>query len=439
MFKHRMSALTAAVSIALLSQAALAAEEQFFPVLSYRIGPYGANGQSFFGGFVDYLSYVNLKENGINGVKITWEECETEYNNAKGIECYERMKDKAAISTGPIHPMSTGISYALIDKTVADKIPMAMVGYGRTDAVDGSVFPYAFPLVTTYQMQASAIIRFLKEKEKGHLEGKKIVFLYHDSAYGKEPIVALQEEAKLNKFELTVIPVAHPGNEQGAQWLKIRQENPDYVVFWGWGVMNQTAIKAAQKIGFSRDKIVGSWWAGSEEDTVPAGDAAKGYMSATWNVAGKDVPLIADIEKVVYGAGQGNLGNTSKIGTILYNRGVSAAVLSIEAIRKAQEKYGKGKAMTGEQVRWGMENLDISDARLKEIGATNLLPEIKTSCDNHEGSGKIKIQQWDGTQWVVVSGWIEGNKGLIHPLFKASAEQYAKEKGMTPRDCAKEM
>ncbi|HRF45391.1 MAG TPA: ABC transporter substrate-binding protein [Candidatus Competibacteraceae bacterium] len=434
-----MSALTAAVSIALLSQAAIAAEEQFFPILSYRIGPYGANGQSFFGGFVDYLNYVNLKENGINGVKIVWEECETEYNNAKGIECYERLKDKAKVSTGPIHTMSTGVAYALIDKAAEDKIPLAMMGYGRTDAVDGSVFPYAFPLVTTYQMQASAILRFVKEKEKGSLEGKKIVYLYHDSAYGKEPIAALQEEAKINKFELTLIPVAHPGNEQGAQWLKIRQENPDYVVFWGWGVMNQTAIKAAQKIGFSRDKMVGSWWAGSEEDTVPAGDAAKGYMSATWNVAGKDVPLIADIEKVVYGAGQGNLGDTSKIGTILYNRGVSAAVLSIEAIRKAQEKYGKGKAMTGEQVRWGMENLDISDARLKEIGATDLLPEIKTSCDNHEGSGKIKIQQWDGTQWVVVSGWIEGNKGLIHPLFKASAEQYAKEKGMTPRDCAKEM
>ncbi len=438
MSKYRKSALTAAVVIALLSQGALAAEEQFFPITSYRVGPYGANGQSFFGGFVDYLNYVNLKENGVNGVKITWEECETEYNNAKGIECYERMKDKAKISTGPIHPMSTGISYALIDKTAADKIPMAMVGYGRTDAVDGSVFPYAFPLVTTYQMQASAIIRFLKEKEKGSLEGKKIVFLYHDSAYGKEPIVALQEEAKLNKFELTVIPVAHPGNEQGAQWLKIRQENPDYVIFWGWGVMNQTAIKAAQKIGFSRDKMIGSWWAGSEEDTVPAGDAAKGYMSATWNVAGKDVPLIADIEKVVYGAGQGNLGDTSKIGTILYNRGVSAAVLSVEAVRKAQEKYGEGKAMTGEQVRWGMENLNITDARLKEIGATDLLPEIKTSCDNHEGSGKIKIQQWDGAQWVVVSDWIEGNKTLIHPLFKASAQQYAKEKGITPRDCSKE-
>ena len=158
--------------------------------------------------------------------------------------------------------MSTGISYALIDKSAEDKLPLTMMGYGRTDAVDGSVFPYAFPLVTTYQMQASAIVKFLKEK--GGLEGKKIVFLYHDSAYGKEPIGALQEEAKLNKFNLTLIPVAHPGNEQSAQWLQIRQENPDYVIFWGWGVMNQTALKAAQKVGFARDKMVGSWGAGSE-------------------------------------------------------------------------------------------------------------------------------------------------------------------------------
>jgi branched-chain amino acid transport system substrate-binding protein len=150
------------------------------------------------------------------------------------------------------------------------------------------------------------------------------------------------------------------------------------------------------------------------------------------------VPLVADIEKVVYGAGKGNLQDTSKIGTILYNRGVSVAVLSVEAIRKAQEKYGKGKAMTGEQVRWAMENLDISNARLQQIGATDLLPEIKTSCDNHEGSGQVKIQQWDGTKWVVVSDWIEGNKALIHPLFKASAQQYAKEKSITPRDCSKE-
>ena len=413
------------------------ADEQFFPLIDYRVGPYGANGTSFYGGFIDYLNYVNMK-GGVNGVKMTWEECETEYNNTKGVECYERLKAKAKVSSGPIHTMSTGISYSIIDKVANDKLPLAMMGYGRTDAVDGSVFPYAFPLVTTYQMQASAIIKFIDGKEGGKLAGKKVVFLYHDSAYGKEPIVALRAESGIRKFNLVEIPVAHPGNEQGAQWQRIRNEKPDWVVFWGWGVMNSTALKTAQKMGFPRDHMVGSWWAGSEEDVLPAGEAAKGYMSATWNVSGKGVPLIADIEKTVYGAGKGNLQDKSKLGSILYNRGVSAAVLSVEALKKAQEKYGKGKSMTGEQVRWALENLDITDAKLKALGATGLLPEIKTSCANHEGSGKVKIQQWDGAKWVLVSDWIEGNKALIHPLFQASAKQYAKEKGITPRDCSKE-
>ncbi|ONN64383.1 ABC transporter permease [Herbaspirillum sp. VT-16-41] len=435
--KHlRQLVVATACAASLLSAAAPAlaqTNDQFIAIPSYRVGPYGTNGQSYYGGYVDYLNYVNLKEGGVNGVKLSWEECETEYNNAKGVECYERMKNKNTVTHGTaINPMATGISYALIDKTAEDKVPLVMIGYGRTDAVDGSVFPYAFPLVTTYQMQVSAIVKYLAGKNNGSLAGKKIVFLYHDSAYGKEPIVALQAESSIGKFKLVEIPVAHPGNEQGAQWLRIRQENPDYVIFWGWGVMNQTALKAAQKVGYPRDKIVGSWWAGSEEDTIPAGEAAKGYLSATWNVAGKDVPVIADIDKVVYGAGKGNMQDKNKLGSILYNRGVSAAIATVEAVRTAQDKFGKGKVMSGEQVRWGFENLNITDARLKALGATGLLPEIKTSCENHEGSGKVKIQQWDGSKWVLVSDWIEGNKNLIHPLFKASAAKYAKEKGITP-------
>jgi len=432
--KHLLLAVSAAASLlSAVAPAAAQSNEQFIAIPSYRVGPYGTNGQSYYGGYVDYLNYVNLKDNGVGGVKLAWEECETEYNNAKGVECYERMKSRNPVTRGTaINPMATGISYALIDKTAEDKVPLLMIGYGRTDAVDGSVFPYAFPLVTTYQMQVSAIVKYLAGKNNGSLAGKKIVFLYHDSAYGKEPIVALQAESSIGKFKLVEIPVAHPGNEQGAQWLRIRQENPDYVIFWGWGVMNQTALKAAQKVGYARDRIIGSWWAGSEEDTVPAGDAARGYLSATWNVAGRDVPVIADIEKVVYGAGRGNMQDKNKVGSVLYNRGVSAAIATVEAVRTAQDKFGRGKVMSGEQVRWGLENLNITDARLKQLGASGLLPEIKTSCDNHEGSGKVRIQQWDGSKWVLVSDWIEGNKNLIHPLFKASAARYAKEKGFTP-------
>ena len=162
---------------------------------------------------------------------MTYEECETEYNNAKGVECYERLKGKAAKSAGPIHTMSTGISYALIDKSAQDKLPLAMMGYGRTDAVDGSVFPYAFPLVTTYQMQASAIIKFIKDKNAGNLAGKKIVYLYHDSAYGKEAIIAMEAEAALNKFTLCLLYTSDAADERssvdlgGRRIIKKQQNN----------------------------------------------------------------------------------------------------------------------------------------------------------------------------------------------------------------------
>jgi branched-chain amino acid transport system substrate-binding protein len=431
--KLMLTAVAASALLLPVTQAVAQANEQFIALPSYRVGPYGANGQAYYGGMIDYFNYVNMKEGGINGVKLTWEECETEYNNAKGVECYERLKSKDPVAHGTVfNVMATGITYALIEKSVEDKVPLLFPGYGRTDAVDGSVFPWAFPLVTTYQMQLSAIVKYLASKNKGSLAGKKIAYVYHDSAYGKEPIAALDAEAALGKFSVIQIPVAHPGNEQGAQWLRIRQEKPDYVILWGWGVMTQTALKAAQKVGYPRDQMIGSWWAGSEEDTVPAGAAAKGYMSATWNVAGDTPPAIAGIEKVVYGAGKGNLQDKSKVGSVLYNRGVSIAIVTVEAIRNAQAKYAKGKTITGEQMRWALENINLNNARLTQLGATGLLPEIKTSCQNHEGSGKIKIQQWDGSKWVMVSDWIEGNKALIHPLFQASAAKYAKEKNLTP-------
>lgn len=411
--------------------------EQFIMVLSYRVGPYGPAGVGIYGGFIDYMNYVNVKEGGVGGIKLTWEECETEYQAAKGVECYERLKTRSPTKGTIIHPVSTPITYALLDKTTADKVPLAQTGYGRTDTIDGRYFPWAFPLITTYPMQATAIVKYIAQKEKGNLRGKKIAYVYLDSAYGKEPITYLQAEAKVNGFELTQIPVTAPGTEQGAQWQQVRQSQADYVIFWGFGVMNQAAMKAAQKVGYPRDKIIGSWWAGSEEDTVPAGDAAKGYMSAAMNVSGK-TPLIQDIEKTLYGANPtGNVQDRSKIGGISYNRGVVIGLITVEALRVGQAKYGK-KVLSGEEVRWALEHLKMDDARLKALNASGLMPAMTTSCMDHEGSGKIKIQQWDGTKWVLVSDWIEGNRQLVRPLLEQSAVEYGKQKGITPRDCAKE-
>src|SRR5213593_290197 len=437
--KIRRAALLGAAAFA-VAGTAYSQNEQFVPMNGYWVGPYAPGGSGIFGGFIDYLNMLNARDGGVNGVKLTYEKCETEYNNARGVECYERSKNKGPTGASVIHPLSTGITYSLIEKATADKIPVISMGYGRTDASDGRIFPYIFPLITNYWSQNTAKIKFIGMKEGGmdKLKGKKIVNIYHDSAYGKETIPVLDVQAKKYGFEIHHIAVPHPGNEQQSQWLQIRQLRPDWVILRGWGVMNPTALKAAAKVGFPRTKIVGVWWSGAEEDVIPAGDAAKGYIAAGFNLPGTSFPVMQDVLKHVYKKGKGEMEDPSRIGSIYHTRGIVAGILTTEGIRKAQERFGKGKPMTGEQVRWGLENLNIDDKRLKELGAVGLMQPLKVSCMDHEGGGAVKFLQWDGKKWNVITDWIAADRELVRPLIEQSAAQYAKEKSITPRDCGKE-
>jgi branched-chain amino acid transport system substrate-binding protein len=415
-------------------------KEQFVPANFYWVGPYAPGGSGISGGLLDYFKMLNARDGGINGVKFTWQKCETEYNNARGVECYERTKNNGPTGATLIHPLSTGITYSLIERATADKIPVVSIGYGRADAADGRVFPYVFPLITTYWSQAATMVRYIGEREGGmpKLKGKKLALLYHDSAYGKEPISVLTDLAKKYGYDLTSIAVPHPGNEQQSQWLQIRQLRPDWVILWGWGVMNPTALKAAQRAGYPQQRIVGVWWSGAEEDVIPAGDAAKGYVAAGFNVAGTDYPVIREIRKHVYAKGQGEMEDPSRIGSIYYNRGVVFGIITAEAVRVAQERFGKGKPVTGEQVQWALEHLDIDAERLQQLGASGFMPPLDTSCANHEGSGLVRFLRWDGERWTIITDWMAPmpeDRKLVRQKYVDSAKRYASEKGIVPRQC----
>ncbi len=439
----RITALAALAALACAagSLSALAQDNtQFVPIVGYRVGQFASVGSGFYSGMVDYFSMINERDGGVNGVKLSWEECETEYNNARGVECYERLKKKGPTGGTVVQPMSTGITYSILDRSVTDKIPLVTIGYGRTDTSDGRVFPYAFPMITNYWSQTTVIIKFMGQKLGGmdKLKGKKIAHVYHDSAFGKEPIPVLEDLAKKYGFELLLVPVPPPGVDQQAQWLRVRQEKPDFALLWAAGVMVPTAIKTAAKVGYPRDKVIGIHWSGSEEDVIPAGDAAKNYISATFSATGSNFPIVQDVVKHVYKKNKGSLDDKSRIGTIYWNRGLIGGMVTVEAVRIAQEKYGKGKPVTGEQVRWALEHLKLDKARLKQLGAEGFMPPTIISCADHEGSGMIKFQQWDGRQWKSISDWITPEADLVRAKVEASSTAYAKEKGITPRDCSKE-
>ncbi|GAB7562774.1 ABC transporter substrate-binding protein [Methylobacillus methanolivorans] len=429
-----------ALGLGLAAGAAQAANEQYFPLQSYRVGPYAAGGTGFFGGFIDYLQYVNLKEGGVNGVKFTWSECETEYVVEKGVECYERLKKGLnGAPAAATNPLSVGIAYATLERSAADKLPLITINHGRTDSTDGSVFPYVFPLQLNPYSEVSAIINYIADKSGGldKLKGKKIVTLFHGSPYGKETNPILELLAKKYGFELTLLEVPHPGNEQQSQWLNIRRIKPDWVILRGWGVMNPVALKTAQKTGFPADHIIGNIWSNSEEDAAPAGAAAKGFISITTHPSGTNFPVLQDIDKTVLKAGKGNLQDPKRFGTVYYNLGVVNGILNVEAVRVAQAKFGK-RPLTGEEVRWGFENIRLDDVRLKQLGAYGLVQPLKLSCSDHEGGGAVRFQQWDGKQWKVISDWVQADRKLLRPIIEESSHKYAKEKGITPRDCSKE-
>jgi branched-chain amino acid transport system substrate-binding protein len=402
------------------------ADEQFFPLQSYRVGPYAAGGTGFFGGFIDYLNLINLRDGGVNGVKLTWAEGETQYEVERGVEVYERLKNHPGIAAW--NPLSVGIAYAMIDRITQDKTPLITINHGRTDSTDGRVFPYVFPLLLNPYSETSAIINYIGAKAGGldQLKGKKIVVLYHGSPYGKETIPIYELLAQKYAFTVQQIEVPHPGNEQQSQWLTIRRAKPDYVVLRGWGVMNPVALKTAQKVGFPADHIVGNVWSNSEEDVIPAGDAAKGYVAITTQASGAQYPVLQEIVKTVYGAGKGNLEDKNRIGSVYHNLGIVNGILNVEAVRVAQEKFGH-RTLTGDEVRWGFEHLKLDPARVEALGAKNLFHSIDVTWDNHEGDGYVTFQQWDGKKWNVVSDWIAPDWALLRPIIEKSANAYAAE------------
>ncbi len=399
---------------------AVAQDSIYIPLLTYRTGPFASSGVGIADGMHDYLEMLNQRDGGVGGVKLTIEECETGYDTKKGVECYESTKSK-----GPAvyNPYSTGITLQLIPKAAVDKVPMLSMAYGLSAAAEGDKFPWIFNPPVTYWDGASVMVRYMADKEGGFdkLKGKKLGLIHLDAPYGKEPIPVLEEMAKKYGFTLVLYPVpAKEMQNQGSVWLQIRRDRPDWLYNQGRGAMNPTAVREAAKNNFPLDRMVGVWWAGGDGDAKAGGKP--GYKALAFHSAGKDWPVMKDIEKHVVSKG---LSKTTPegFGDMLYNRGVYNSMLVAEAILTAQKITGK-KVVNGEDVRRGLEQLNIDEARLKQLGMEGFAGAVKLSCSNHSGHNKVFVAQWDGNGWKKASEWLDPIKDVVVPLIDAAATDY---------------
>jgi len=406
------------------------AEELLVPHLTYRVGPFTANGTMGANAITDYFTMLNERDGGIGGLKVNPEECETGYNAQKGVECYESYRGKNPL----MHiPNSTGITLQLLQKAPEDEVPIFTMGYGLSAAAKGETFPWAFNYPASYWSQMTSILSYI-DSETG-LKGKKLAFLYLDGGYGREPIPLLDKLSPQMGFDVVKIPVAFADSQnQGSQWLTIRKEKPDWVIMWGWGVMNITAIKEAAKTRFPLDRFIGNWWSGAHVDVEPLGMKAKGYKASNFTPSGRDFPVVQDVIKHVVSKGLTKT-EPQMPGKVLYNRSLFMAVIMAEAIIEAQKLAGKPN-VTGADVRKGFERIKLDEARLKELGFEGFTPVIG-SCADHEGQGSIFVHQWNGKEWDRITDFIPPMTDIVQPLLTEAAEAYKADKpGWKTQNCS---
>ena len=317
-------------------------------------------------------------------------------------------------------------------------MPLITINHGRTDSTDGRVFPYVFPLLLNPYSETSGIVNYIASKEGGldKLKGKKIVVLYHGSPYGKETIPIYELLTGQYGFERAADRSA--ASRQRAAGA-VADHPPDQARLCGPARLGRdepggSEDRAEDRLpgrSHHRQRLVEL---GRGRD--PRRRRRQGYTAITTQASGAEYPVLQEIVKTVYDSGKGNLEDKKRIGSVYHNLGIVNGILNVEAIRIAQEKFGK-RTLTGDEVRWGFEHLQL-DARSasKELGAKGLFHSINVTWDNHEGDGRVTFQQWDGSKWNVVCDWIAPDWALLRPIIEKSAEAYAKEKGLkmrTPR------
>lgn len=430
MKRHLTRTALAAAAFASFAVPSFAQDSVYVPLLTYRTGPFAGSGVHIANGMRDYLEMLNQRDGGIGGAKIVIEECETGYDTKKGVECYESVKGKNPVL---VNPYSTGITLQLIPKAAVDKIPVLSMAYGLSASADGNNFPWVFNPPVTYWDGASVFIKHVMAEEKGNIKGKTIGLVHLDAPFGKEPIPILEALAKEYGFNLKLYPVpAAQMQNQGSQWLAIRRDKVDWIYNQGWGAMNPTAVKEAVKNGFPIDKLVGVWWAGGDDDARAGEAGAKGYKTLNFHNTGANFPVMQDIIKHVHDKGLSQA-KKEQVGENLYNRGVYNSMLIAEAVRTAQHITGK-KSVKGEDVRRGLEALNITEARLKEMGMEGFANAVKVSCEDHNGHNKVFVSQWDGTKYVKASDWMDPMKNIVRPLIEQEAKDYvAKDAGWPKR------
>jgi len=353
-------------------------------------------------GVADYIALVN-KKGGVLGHKLNYTEIDHAYMVPRAVEAYDRLKQDGVVTL-----MNYGVPtlYGLTSRFMEDKIPAFNTGTGRSDAIDGEVWPYIFPGTASYWSQAGAAMKYINDN--GARKGTKIAFLYYDNPAGREGLPMVEAVAKKEGYALRQFAVQPPGLEMETQVSDIARDfKADWVIGSLFGNAAPLSIKELKRAGFPLNRVISFVYGAGEPDVEGAGwDIAQGYLGLQYASVGRNFPVIQELIKMYRDEGKEL---PRYLGSVYYNRGVLLGAAIVEGVRLAIQNHGL--PLTGDKVRRGYEAIKSFD--LQGFG-----PPLTLTPQDHEGGGYLRLYQVKGNGWVPVTDWTRGYRDEVMALVK---------------------
>jgi branched-chain amino acid transport system substrate-binding protein len=361
-------------------------------------------------GETDFVTFVNQR-GGVNGHKIVLLDGDHANSAERGISLYSEMRDHGALA---FDPLSSIVAQAVTKRALEDEVNLLTIYSGRSDAADGSVFPYIFPASPTYWSEAASVIQYILEKEGGNLRGKTIGFLSteNETGLGKASLPIVRQLADRLGFRLLTGFYPRTGDSTAvlAEYIGAR---PDWTMMWDGGAGKSAVVKYALQHGIPADRITSLVWL-SEADMAEIGDAGTGIVKFEGVATGRDSAMIKDILREVVAPGRGS-GPEANVGTTFYDIGIVTMAVVAEAARISFER--SDSPPTRQSFHEAMQHIT-------NFTAGGLLPPMTITASDHQGGGAGRIVRWSGSEWLPVTAWRSSDQDLVWSLIKSSSEAF---------------
>jgi branched-chain amino acid transport system substrate-binding protein len=354
-------------------------DEVVIGAVGLRVGPAPIVGRDLGTAVTDWFDMIN-SQGGINGRRVRYIEIEAEYNTAKGIEAYSKLKQEKIVG---FFPLGLGNALSLGPMAQQDRIVMLATGTGQTETVTASSAPYEFSGGASYPAQHAAMVQYAINdwKAKGSTAEPRFGALCWDNPAGRASCAAIKKAAdKIGgdvAIETFIAPTAADLNPQA---LRFRDAKPDYVFLSGGGKTPQLALTAFRGIGITVP-VFNNIWGFNNDVWDPAGAAADGYTGTSMaNYQKKDAKAYQMLREYWSKSGKSA---PAFVDEPFYAQGLVMANLMTEGIRQA-DKLAAGAPITGELLKQGFEAITSFDAN-------GLTCPVTITPDDHIGTRAVNL------------------------------------------------